>query len=121
MSYLRVIPRDLFNEASLLKCLGRLWILLDNLPAGHVARLGNDDGDHDGTAFRIEQSDNDGSINVANLPFRIGGRRYHLSRPLNSRQPWPLYATDDDDEETTVFGDGGEFTPEFRRLIGADQ
>lgn len=26
MTYRRVIPRDLFNEADLLKCLGRLYI-----------------------------------------------------------------------------------------------
>lgn len=31
MSYFRVIPRDLFNEASLLKCYGRLAILLDDM------------------------------------------------------------------------------------------
>lgn len=27
--YIRVVPRDLFNEGDLLKCYGRLWILLD--------------------------------------------------------------------------------------------
>lgn len=26
MTYLRVIPRDLFNEAKLLKCLGKLYL-----------------------------------------------------------------------------------------------
>jgi hypothetical protein len=31
VSYFRVIPRDLFNEASLLKCYGRLAILLDDM------------------------------------------------------------------------------------------
>lgn len=28
-TYIRVLPRDLFNEADLLKCVARLWILLD--------------------------------------------------------------------------------------------
>ncbi len=38
MTYKRVIPRDLFNEANLLKCYGALWIALDNA-RGHTAKL----------------------------------------------------------------------------------
>lgn len=118
MAYRRVIPRDLFNESSLLKCLGRVWILLENMPP-NIARLGDDEGEHGGAPFDIQQDDADGSIHVANLPFRIGRKVYRLSRPLNSRAPWPLYATDDDAEETAVFTDAGDFTPEFLRLLEA--
>ena len=42
MTYTRVIPRDLFNEGDLLKCYGRLWILLDET-RGHVAQLGEEE------------------------------------------------------------------------------
>lgn len=59
MSYNRVIPRDLFNESSLLKCLGRLYICLENTP-GHAAEL-----QQVGREFDIRQSDDDGSIYAA--------------------------------------------------------
>lgn len=115
MSYLRVIPRDLFNEADLLKCLGRLWILLDET-RGHRARLGDTEGDHSGEAFEIVQDESDGSIYVANLPFRIGKMEYTLFRPLNARNPWPLYmhAAGDD---LAIFNEDGRFTAKFSRLI----
>lgn len=119
MTYLRVIPRDLFNEADLLKCLGRLWILLDGLPPGHHAGFGRCDLDYDGAPFHIEQDPADGSISVENLLFRINGNRWRLRRPLNSRAPWPLYA-DRHDEEVSVFTESGELTAEFRVLIGAE-
>lgn len=114
MSYVRVIPRDLFNEGNLLKCLGRLWCLLDE-SRGHNARLIES---HAGDPFRIEQSDADGSISVANLHFHIAGKKWHLSRPLNSREAWPLYCESADNEiQEPVFDDGGWFTAEFKRLI----
>lgn len=117
MSYRRVIPRDLFNEASLLKCYGRLWILLDNLgPHAHRAVL---DGGG-GSPFRIVQSEGDGSLTIGNLPFTIGRRPFRLFRPLNSRAAWPLYAIDDEDEdaeEVEVFTEAGDLTPGFLALI----
>jgi hypothetical protein len=117
MSYRRVIPRDLFNEADLLKCYGRLWLCLDNLARGHAAQLGDDDGDHDGAPFRIEQGAS-GDITVANVPFKIHGNDWRLTRPLNSREPWPLYA-ENDDECVSVFTGDGELSAEFRALIRA--
>jgi hypothetical protein len=115
MAYMRVTPRDLFNEANLLKCLGRLMILLDNLPAsGHLAVL--DEGD--GSPFDIQQDDSSGAIEVVNLPLRIGGQQYRLMRPLNSRQPWPLYAENYDDA-VSVFTDDGHLSGEFLLLINA--
>lgn len=118
MSYIRVIPRDLFNEANLLKCLGALYIALETV-GEHRARFGVEDVDR----FDIFQSPDDGSIYVANLPFSIGGIAYHLSRPLNSRAPWPLYAqrswpgSEDDDSVVPVFDDSGKLSPDFRDLI----
>ena len=112
MSYARVIPRDLFNEADLLKCYGRLVILLQNL-GHHHAEL----SEGSGAPFDIQQDSSSGAITVANLPFAIAGERYRLMRPLNSRQPWPLYAVDDEDEEVAVFSRIGEFSAEFLQLI----
>ena len=114
MSYRRVIPRDLFNEADLLKMYGKLWIALDDLHT-HMATL--DEGD--GSPFEIQQDPADGSLSIANLEFRIAGSIWRLKRPLNTRQPWSLWVFDDETEER-VFTMGGALSPEFRRLIGAE-
>lgn len=115
MSYVRVIPRDLFNEADLLKCLGRLWILLAET-RGHNARLGDQESEHDGSAFEIAQDENDGSIYVINLPFMIGRMEFTPFRPLNSRNAWPLFIHHNFDD-IRVFTEEGQFTPEFFGLI----
>jgi hypothetical protein len=114
MSYIRVLPRDLFNEANLLKCLGALWIAVDG--KGPAAQFDVESVEH----FDIRQDPNDGSIFVANLPFSMGGRRAHLSRPLNSRNPWPLYISFPDYPEidvAPVFADDGKLSVEFTLLI----
>lgn len=122
MTYKRVIPRDLFNEANLLKCYGALWIALDNA-RGHTAKLGelnpvDPSDDYSGDAFEIEMDAGTGSISVANIPFTIAGLSYKLSRPLNSRDPYPLYCADEFDmHEWSVFNDDGTLSAEFLDLI----
>lgn len=115
MSYLRVIPRDLFNEADLLKCLGRLWVLLDET-RGHNATLGDAQSEHDGTPFQIEQDESDGSIYCVNVTFRIARREYTLFRPLNARAAWPLFIHHDF-EDIRVFDEDGKFSGDFLTLI----
>ncbi len=116
MTYRRVIPRDLFNEADLLKCYGRLAILLDELPKNAAIMH------HLGGAFEPVQDQSDGSLTLyPSIEFYIahrGGCRLH--RPLNSREPWPLYATllDGKSEEIAVFSRIGDLTDEFKRMIG---
>jgi hypothetical protein len=115
MSYTRVIPRDLFNEASLLKCYGALYIALDDW-RGHRATWSNDDL----PSFDIVQNEDDGSITIENLTLIAGEHSYRLMRPLNSRQPWPLYAErvdDPDFDPVAVFNDEGALTVDFRNLV----
>ena len=116
MTYARVIPRDLFNEANLLKCYGRLWILLDET-RGHNARLGDKAGEHSGEPFKIVQDESDGSLSVANVPFTVAGEAWTLSRPLNTREPWPLYAESPTGDLFEVFCENGWFSVEFSRAI----
>lgn len=110
MTYTRVIPRDLFNEANLLKCYGQIYINLERMNVD--ARLIEPDG-----AFRIEQNDATGGTWVTNVPFIVRGERVELERPLNSREPFPLYATTRDDAEYCVFNDDGSFTDEFTAFL----
>lgn len=113
MTYIRVIPRDLFNESSLLKCYGRLYICLENV-AGHSAELREEFAL--GEEFRVLQSSDDGSISLANVGLYVRGERVPLSRPLNSRDPWPLWAVTGEDE-IEVFAGDGNLSPEFLAFI----
>lgn len=109
MNYIRVLPRDAFNEASLLKCIGKLWILTERM---------NKDGfmEEDVPSFIIKQSQDDGSISVSNLTFTIKGETVTLSRPLNSREAWPLYA-ELGDNYLSVFNNEGELDSDFLALF----
>ena len=113
MTYKRVIPRDLFNEANLLKCYGRLFINLE------TACLSGVELDHDGRAFDVQQDPSSGGLFVSNVVLKVAGKPCRLHRPLNSREPWPLYLTDDADEEFAVFNEDGTFTEEFVQHVTA--
>jgi hypothetical protein len=111
MTYRRVLPRDLFNEANLLKCYAQLWIALENTRPC-LGRFGEDDV----SDFNIAQDPSDGSIRVANLTFLLAGRPRRLFRPLNSREPWPLWLRLDEDD-VRVFDDDGKLSPEMLKVL----
>lgn len=113
MSYLRVIPRDLFNEASLLKCYGKLYLETEG---NRNATFGDSDFD----SFDVVQREDDGYLFIENLPFTVGANKYRLVRPLNSREAWPLYAervNDLDFETVPVFDANGKLSEEMKGLI----
>lgn len=113
MSYRRVLPRDLFNEADLLKCYGRLWLLAENRKDIRFA-------EEDASSFAIDQDESDGSLTVTNLTFQIHGKTCKLYRPLNSRHAWPLWV-DDGDDMVAVFTTGGELSPDMLQLIAENE
>lgn len=118
-NYTRVVPRDLFNEASLLKCCGRLAILLQET-SGHRAGFTEEEVER----FEIGQDPSSGAISIRNLPFVVGGRRRRLERPLNSRDAWPLWLDDPADpdfEAIPVFDDTGNLSTEMLDHIRAQQ
>ena len=87
MGYLRVNPRDLFNEAKLLKCLGQIALCIHD---GKIQGLMmNHYDEHQG--YIIEQDENDGSIYVSNFDFSAkNGGAVHFYHPLNSKENYPL-------------------------------
>lgn len=116
MSYPRVIPRDLFNEANLLKCYGRIYLELERLPNVGAELLFPGEGT--GEAFVVEQDEADGSIYLANVHFMIRGTSYPMRRPLNSRDNYPLYITlDDYQDPIRVFNELGHFSQEMRAFL----
>lgn len=98
MSYIRVLPRDAFNESKLLKCIGRLTLLIEDRKAPDWSY------EFDGEPFQIEQDQNDGSVFIANLQFYRNGEPVALSTGLNSKAPWPLR----DENGESVFNDNGD-------------
>lgn len=103
MSYNRVIPRDLFNEANLLKCYGALEISLE--PYGYAL-------EHDGEGFLIIQDETSGALSVENLWLTVRGCDYRFTRPLNSREAWPLFCSG-----IAVFNCNGFLTDEFIKFL----
>lgn len=113
MSYHRVIPRDLFNESMLLKCLGKVSVMiLDEklLKYGVTDELLDE---HSG--FQIEQSEMDGSIRCSNYKvYDRSGNEITMFTGLNSREQFPLQFFNELEEDyqntLTVKGD---FSKEF--------
>jgi len=122
MSYHRVIPRDLFNESKLLKCLGRLALLVNDGMAGSLQI------DFDGESFDIRREDSSGGLYCHN--FKAFIKRYKdkvfiknqyigLESSLNSMDNYPLwFFTDGMNEYERVFNEDGSFTDAFKSLIG---
>jgi hypothetical protein len=117
VDYMRVLPRDLFNEAKLLKCLGQLCLLIED---NRLRRLKADHIEED-SGFRILQEESDGSIYCDNLQFisEWHGDTVDLRCPLNSREPYPLLYQDTlSGCEDRVFTDDGRPTLEFLTFLG---
>lgn len=116
MSYLRVIPRDLFNEANLLKCYGQLYLQLERLNLPDVSLDFEDEGV--AQPFEIDQDPHDGSLYFENVRLSVRGELQILFRPLNSREPWPLYVDGTEaPEPVAIFNEDGTLTEEMLRFL----
>lgn len=116
MSYQRVIPRDLFNEGNLLKCLGNLYIQLQKIGLeDHLIFQDSESGglDH----FDISQEQLDGSTHCNNV-FLVtsNGQKIELTRPLNSRQAYPLEFIFNDNEYY-LFNSQGDLMPDMDSIL----
>jgi hypothetical protein len=119
MSYTRTIPRDLFNEANLLKCYGQLYLKAEHWPEGLIELK------HDDEPFDVVMDEGDGDIWIDNIQLYIHGKLRLLRRSLNSREAWPLLiCTHLDQEYFRVFDEEGQFSQEMvaflRGFDGAD-
>jgi hypothetical protein len=128
MNYHRIIPRDLFNEAKLLKCLGQLSLFIhegmDNSHNKVPAALQMEyDSRHDNlgneVGFVVKQNEHDGSIFVTNISLLYHGAEVYLSSPLNSRDNYPLQfnCPEGGGCDGRVFDDGGNFSDDFVNFL----
>ena len=133
--YDRELPRDLFNEAKLLKCLGQLSLVIHDgidsrkqpTPPG-LQLIHNRHFADDGLPVRgfvIRQDQATGDIFAANVRCVAGStltnaRELLLYTPVNSRAPYPLVAEidDDDSDALDVFNDDGSLSADFLWALG---
>lgn len=110
LNYRRVIPRDFFNEAKLLKCYGQLSLaILDGkVPEGITITI-----EETGEPFAIALSD-DGSLYIDNYEVIVNGSLVLFSTRYNSKRNFPFYAQNPETlEDVEVFTDEGLFSKEF--------
>lgn len=104
--YKRVIPRDLFNEAKLLKCMGRLVLLIqDRFIPLQMSCVDN------GEPFKIALMD-EGSLTITNITITVKGRTLLFKTTYNAKSNYPLYV-EHDNCDYRVFDETGEFDMEF--------
>lgn len=106
-NYDRVIPRDLFNEAKLLKCIGQLCLLIhdrENTPTEMSF-------EHNGEPFEIELLP-EGSLTITNIKITIKEIECIFKTTYNSKSNYPLIVAHGYDEYP-VFNDLGQFDEEF--------
>lgn len=115
MTYARVIPRDLFNEAKLLKCLGRLALLHHEgwTPKGFVI-------ENDGSPFAIDLNDN-GLTVVSGLSVYVtdGSNVFDLDlySIYNYKDHYPLSVYDMERGHIEVFNEDGDLRTEFYEYV----
>lgn len=106
LNYTRVIPRDLFNEAKLLKCLGVLTLLIHDNQAPKGLKVEQIDND-----FKIGLTD-DGSLKTNSLQFTYKNQILDFQTTYNSKSNFPFYCVFDYCEYL-VFNENGDLDPEF--------
>jgi hypothetical protein len=106
LNYGRVVPRDLFNESKLLKCIGQLCLLIHNNDTPVEMSF-----EHNRESFKIELL-MEGSLTITNVIISIKNKPYMFKTTYNSKSNYPLFVVDGYDEYP-VFDNNGEFDEEF--------
>lgn len=127
MSYQRVIPRDLFNEAKLLKCLGQLALHIHEGRDGSGYRIPRSlvmeyspehDMEGNEVGFSIHQNPDCGSIYSNTVYLLYNGMDVELSSPLNSRETYPLcFSCEEVNCVGRVFDESGNFSDDFVNFL----
>lgn len=112
IKYERVVPRDLFNEAKLLKCIGLVALMiLDNKTPVAMAI------EEHGNAFKIGLLD-DGYLTITNYEISIKGNPYTFKCQYNSKSNYNLFV-EYNYCEYLVFDEKGNFYTEFIDFVNS--
>lgn len=109
-NYMRVIPRDLFNEAKLLKCIGQLVLKIHDRQTPCLMGV-----IETGEPFKIGLND-EGSLRITNLDILINKKKYIFKTTYNSKSNYPLFVEHDYCDHK-VFNESGDFDQEFIEFV----
>lgn len=110
IEYTRVLPRDLFNEAKLLKCIGRLCLLIhDNLTPCEMSFEDSFNDPWEGFNVALLE---EGALTIMNVHIKIKGKPFLFKTTYNSKANFPLFL-EYDYVDYPVFDSNGNFDPEF--------
>ncbi len=112
--YKRVIPRDLFNESKLLKCIGRLSLLIHDFKI--PCKMGLGGPAMNGEPFKIALMD-DNNLTISNLEISINKKLHIFKTTYNNKDNYPLFCQTFDYSEILVFDESGEFTQDFINYV----
>ncbi len=120
MAYQRVLPRDLFNEAKLLKCMGALMLLITDEMVPWIEY--DFYGEYEHAGFDIGQYLSDGNLYIANMSFRLKATDslIFFSSAYNSKNNYPLWCNVGDNI-FTVFDEDGNFMLNEQELLEASR
>ncbi len=108
-NFQRVIPRDFFNEAKLLKCYGVLALAIHKSALPTKVKISIEES---GEPFDIVMADGYG-LTVKNYPITVNGEIILFYTTYNSKDNFPFYCQVNG-EEVEVFDNLGDFTMDFR-------
>lgn len=108
MTYKRIIPRDFFNEAKLLKCMGLLSLKIEDRETPEGIKIEIESNNEPFEIVLLEE----GSLTIKNYLVKVNGKRVTMKTTYNSKSPFPLMCGIGYDE-WPVFTDEGEFDEEF--------
>lgn len=112
-NYPRVLPRDLFNESKLLKCLGRIVMFIEDGMAPKNLVYGYTGSNTD--PFMVGLVD-DGHLKLLGLHFSCSHALLEMKIAYNTKGVWPLLC-DYEDVEYKVFTEDGILTQEFLQFL----
>lgn len=114
--YIRVLPRDLFNEAKLSKCMGMLTLLIHDELAPNGLKFY-----YDGEPFQFSLL-LAGDLVIDNITIHINNQPLLFKTTYNSKSDYPFYLGYDDcdyqvfDEDGSLSEDFLDITKEIQKL-----
>ena len=112
---MKVVPRDLFNDANILMNFGNLYIQLEKINEHDLMQSNVEAGDQ----FKINMDKSDGSTSIRGVELVIDGNIIEVWRPLNTREKWSLWFRGEEDDYE-VFDDEGNLSVELLSLINKE-
>jgi hypothetical protein len=116
MNYQRIAPRDVFNEANFLKCIGQITHFIEAGTLKNVS-FNHQLFNNDWVKFEL---DSDGELILKeHLFYRASdGEAINLSRNVNARGEWPILLVTEEWEYIDIFDSKGEISLEFEEWLG---